>query len=123
MNNQRWQIWLTALAGLWAFVSPWVLANAASTVAAPLSSGAEWDLWIVGAAIVVLAVAAVLAYQPWEEWAAALVGVWLVASPWIFGFSDATAMTWSTVIAGVVIVVAAAWAVLANPGTGRLASQ
>ena len=117
MNAQRWQVWLSALVGLWVFASPWVLANAASTVAAPLTSGAEWNLWIVGGAVVVLAVAALMSYRAWEEWLSALLGVWLVASPWVFGFSDATAMLWSTLVAGAAVFVLGVWTLITNPGT------
>jgi hypothetical protein len=121
MTNQRWQVGLSALIGLWVFLSPWIFANADSTVAAPLTNGAEWNIWIVSGAVIVLSLVALLAYQAWEEWGTALLGLWLVASPWIFGFSDATAMTWNIAIAGGVIALLAAWAALANSGTRRLA--
>jgi hypothetical protein len=115
MNNQRWQIWLSALLGLWVFLSPWIFVNADSTVAAPLTNGAEWNLWLVGAAVVLLSVVAALAYQAWEEWLTAALGAWLVASPWVFGFTDATAMTWSTIVAGVAIVLVSGWTALISP--------
>jgi len=121
MTNQRWQVWLSAAIGLWVFLSPWIFANADSTLAAPLTNGAEWNLWIVGGAVIVLSAIAAVAYQAWEEWIAALLGLWLVASPWIFSFSDATAMTWSVAVSGAAIVVLAAWAAMSNPGTRRYA--
>jgi hypothetical protein len=121
MTNQRWQVGLSALIGLWLFLSPWIFANADSSVAAPLTNGAEWNLWIVSAAVIVLSLVALLAYQAWEEWGSALLGLWLVASPWIFGFGDATAMAWNVAVSGAVVVVLATWAALANPATRRLA--
>jgi hypothetical protein len=120
MSNQRWQVWLTALLGLWVFLSPWIFANADSTVVAPLTNGAEWNLWVVGAAVILLSVVAAIAYQAWEEWLTALLGIWLVASPWIFSFSDATAITWSTILSGAAITLVSGWTALVSPGVDTL---
>lgn len=65
------------------FVSPWLFR---------LNNGtAMKDLWITGAAIVAISLAAIVAYANWEEWANFLVGIWLVASPWILGFAHTRA--------------------------------
>ncbi|HLZ06929.1 MAG TPA: SPW repeat protein [Bradyrhizobium sp.] len=66
------------------FVSPWLfrLTNGTATK----------DFWITAAAIVAIALAAIIAYANWEEWANFLVGIWLVSSPWILGFSHTRAM-------------------------------
>ena len=121
MANSRWQMWLSALVGVAVFIVPWLLGNAASTVAAPLSNAAEWNLWIVGGITAVLSLIALAEYRPWEEWASIVVGAWLVASPWIFGFTAATAMAWSVGIAGGVLIVLGIWALVANIGSRRYA--
>ena len=118
MTNQRWQVWLNALVGLAVLLMPWLLASADATA---IGSGAEWSLWISGGLIIVLSLAAIMDYRTWEEWLSALIGAWLIASPWIFDYSAATAMTWSTVVAGAVLVVLGAWSAVTNPGTQRLA--
>ncbi|MGY4606922.1 putative cobalt transporter CbtA [Bradyrhizobium sp. USDA 4474] len=50
------------------------------------------DLWVTSAIIVVLSLAAMIAYRDWEEWINVLMGVWLIASPWLLGFPHTRAM-------------------------------
>ncbi len=69
------------------FVSPWLfkLTNSVGKV----------DLWATGAVIAVISMAAIFAYANWEEWANFLLGLWLIASPWILGFAHTRAMHFS----------------------------
>ena len=60
------------------FISPWMFAQANGTAAA--------DLRVSGVAVAILSLAAMLAFATWEEWANLLLGLWLIASPWILGF-------------------------------------
>jgi hypothetical protein len=80
------------------FISPWLfkLTNSQGKV----------DLWITSAIIVVLSLAAIIAYRDWEEWLNVLMGVWLIASPWLLGFPHTRAMHLSIGF-GVVIVLLA----------------
>lgn len=34
-----------------------------------------------------------------------LVGIWLVISPWVLGFSDSASATWSAVVSGVILLI------------------
>ena len=61
------------------FAAPWLFSLTNGT--------ARMDFWIVSAAVVAISVAAIFVYANWEEWANVLFGVWLMASPWILGFS------------------------------------
>ena len=76
------------------FISPWLfrLTNA---------PGRE-DLWASGAVIAVISLAAIIAYKDWEEWVNILLGLWLIASPWLLGFAHTRAMHFSIGI-GIVI--------------------
>jgi len=69
------------------FVSPWLfkLTNSVGKV----------DLWATGAVIAVISMAAIFAYANWEEWANFLLGLWLIASPWVLGFAHTRAMHFS----------------------------
>ena len=66
------------------FASPWLFR---------LTNGpGKMDLWATGAVIAVISLAAMIAYKDWEEWANLLLGLWLVASPWLLGFAHTRAM-------------------------------
>src|ERR1700760_444308 len=56
---------------------------------------ARSDFWIVSAAVVAISLAAIFVYATWEEWANVLAGVWLMASPWILGFSHLRALAFA----------------------------
>ena len=60
------------------------------------------DLWATGAVIALISLAAMIAYKDWEEWANFLLGLWLIASPWLLGFAHTRAMHFSIGI-GIVI--------------------
>ena len=76
------------------FVSPWLFR---------LTNGSgKMDLWATGAAIALISLAAMIAYKDWEEWANFLLGLWLIASPWLLGFAHTSAMHFSIGI-GIVI--------------------
>ena len=61
------------------FACPWLFSLTDGT--------ARMDFWIISVAVVAISLAATFVYATWEEWANVLAGVWLMASPWILGFS------------------------------------
>lgn len=69
------------------FVSPWLFRLT--------NSPGKADLWASGAVIALISLAALIAYRDWEEWANVLLGVWLIASPWLLGFAHTRAMHFS----------------------------
>ena len=76
------------------FSSPWLF---------KLTNGqGKIDLWVTSAAIGVISFAAIIAYRDWEEWLNVLLGLWLIASPWLLGFPHTRAMHFSIGI-GVVV--------------------
>ena len=66
------------------FGAPAFLAHASRT--------ADLDLGLTGLAIIILSLAAMIAFSIWEEWVNMALGLWLVASPWILGFAHTRAM-------------------------------
>lgn len=50
------------------------------------------DAELVGLAVIVLSAAAIFAFADWEEWLKVLLGLWLIAAPWILGFAHTSAM-------------------------------
>ena len=84
------------------FFSPWLF---------DLSAGAQWQTAsIVGILIGVLSIAALAAFALWEEWLTLMVGLALIASPWLLGFADSDAMTIDVAI-GVTVAALAAFEV------------
>ena len=70
--------------GLFLFVSPWLFAY--------VSEKARIEVWASGAAIAAVSIAAIVAFSDWEEWVNVVLGLWLVASPWVLGFVHTRAM-------------------------------
>jgi phage shock protein PspC (stress-responsive transcriptional regulator) len=105
----RWQDWVNLVLGAWLFIAPWVLS--ASGTAAQRSSS-DWDAWIVGVVIVVMALWALATPAlSFPEWANVVAGVWLFLAPWILGFAGAVnSEAWTQWIVGVLVVILAAWA-------------
>ncbi len=93
--------WITGLVGLGSIVAPFVLTYTDNTPAL-------WSSLIIGAALVVTsALEAVERDQDMlEYWAAGFLGIAAIASPFLFGFSDHTAELWTSVIVGIVAVLA-----------------
>jgi hypothetical protein len=76
----RWQNWLAALVGIWVFISPWVLGTTTS-------ASTEWNAWIVGAAIVIVALAMLATAGYPAGWISVALGIWLFVSPWVLGYT------------------------------------
>lgn len=97
-----WSSVLNLLAGLYLAASGWIFA-------ASIGRAGTVDTIAAGACIALIA-AMRLAWGPdraWISWFNALLGAWVIASPWIFHFADGTAAAWNVVVAGVTVVVLA----------------
>ena len=110
---RRWQDWINLVLGLWILISPWALQFA--------TTGHAWNAYVVGAGVAILAAAALIAFQPWEEWVNLALGAWLLISPWLLGFSTATIAMWNAVILGALVVVFAGWALAQVQGPTQAA--
>jgi hypothetical protein len=93
---------VAALLGLLLFVSPWVSGFVGD-------SAANWNAWLCGTVIAVLAITGLVSYAEWQQWLSlVIVGAWVTVSPWVLGFSaDPTAMR-VHLIAGTLVAVGAA---------------
>jgi SPW repeat-containing protein len=89
----------TLLLAAFLFVSPWLFAYARDFV--------RIDAWVAGGLLIAVSLAAILAFAEWEEWVILAGGLWLLASPWILGFTHTTAMHISIGIGCVVTFLAA----------------
>lgn len=96
----RWLGGLSALLGAWIVAVPFVYEIEAEAV--------FWNHIIVGAAILVFSgYNAVTADEtdsgsPWAAGLSALLGLWMIASPFVFGM-DVDAVYWNDIVAGVLV--------------------
>lgn len=90
-----------AIVGVCLALSPWVLGFTQE-------AGAAWNAWIVGAAVAVIAIGALVSFNHWEEWLNLALGIWAIVAPWVIGFSALAAATYAHVIAGIIVAALAA---------------
>ncbi len=100
---------LSVLLSLWLIASPFVLSFAGST-----------GMWI---AVVIGVIALVLAWMRWNDpasapalsWVIALLGICLIAAPFVFGMAGVTSLMWDYLLVGVGFVVLGALSAMASP--------
>jgi hypothetical protein len=114
--NQKsgWQDWANVVLAILLFISPWMFQFAVAPATADAggavgNSAAAWNAWVSALVVAGLAVAALLRFFEWEEWLNGLVGLWIMVSPWVLGFSATAAAMWSAVVLGALIAIASFW--------------
>jgi len=99
---KHWQDPVNLILGLWMLISPWVLGYQGETTA-------MWNAVVLGILIGAVAIGALAQPKAWEEWANVVLGIWLVISPWVLGFSTMREPMANAAIVGVVTAVLALW--------------
>jgi hypothetical protein len=110
--------WINLILAVLLFISPWVLGYT--------GTAAMTNALIAGVVIAILAIAALVSFAKWEEWVNLIVGLWVLISPWVLGFTAATAALWSHVVIGIVVAVLAAvelWLVAQDSPPRQMASR
>jgi len=102
LENKHVQDWANLALAILLFISPWVLGFSAERNPAG-------NAWISAIVIGALAVGAIGAFREWEEWLNLLAGIWVVAAPWVLGFTAITFAMWVHVVLGLLVAAAAAW--------------
>jgi hypothetical protein len=98
----RWHDWITLIFGFWLLISPWWLQYFTGRPYTD-QTAASWNSILFGIAVVYVAIWALAQPQKWEEWINLVLGVWLIASPWVLGFHAYTIATVNLVTVGLVI--------------------
>ncbi|MBN8963008.1 MAG: SPW repeat protein [Rhizobiales bacterium] len=89
------------LLGLMIALSPWAAGD-------EVRHAAVWNAALVGVAVFFLAELEYVALTRWEETGQLLLGLWLVMSPYVFGYFNAgTLRFWHSTLGGLVILLAA----------------
>lgn len=104
MTDRRWQDWVMLVLGLWLILSPFVLGYPDYTGIAAMNS------YILGIAVAVFAIAALIRPQMWEEWVNLVLGLWLIIAPLVLGFRAETVAVANHFIVGLLIAGDAFWA-------------
>jgi hypothetical protein len=90
----RWQDWVAFVAGAYAALSP---------IWTETENKATWTMVVLGAVIALVSLwSLAMPADRISEYGLVLLGVLLVASPWVMGFEDMTALCVTAVVAGVV---------------------
>jgi multisubunit Na+/H+ antiporter MnhB subunit len=101
-NFKHWQDPVNAVLGVALVVSPWVLDYSSETFA--MSNAV-----VIGLALVAAALGAMLAPKAWEEWTEAVLGLWMVISPWMLAYSHVQVAMYAAVVVGLIVVLLALW--------------
>ena len=114
-RNQRWQDWATLVIGGWLFLSPFFVGYKS------VADAAAWKSYVVGGLAVIFAVSALLRSEAkGEEWVNLLLGLWAIASPFVFGFyASAAAAAWNLAVTGILIAADAIWVLAAPSAPGE----
>ena len=112
-TKQRWQDWVNLALAVWLFISPFVGIVAVGSMAA-------WDGYIFAVIIAALSVWALIQPRAWEEWINLILGIWLIISPFVLGFSAETVVMWNFVIVGIIVGADALWAALTKSGPSQM---
>lgn len=104
MTTRRWVGWVSVTLGAWLITSPWLLTMAAG------NGPAAWSSWGAGAGIALLGLFAMYKPTLWGDVAGILFGAWLIASPWMLGFADASTEAANAVVIGLLVIGYALWA-------------
>lgn len=99
---KHWQDPVNALLGAWLILSPWAVGFSDHALA-------TLNFVVTGALLLAVAVGAIIVPKAWEEWVEAALGVWLIASPWVLGFTDTSLAVQNAIFCGLLAAVMALW--------------
>jgi hypothetical protein len=97
---KRWQDWVVLVLGVWLFLSPYFFGY----TGAPATNS-----YVIGLAVTLFAVLALIDSRMWEEWINLALGAWLIISPFVLGFSAQQVATYNHIIVGLLIGADALW--------------
>ena len=98
--HRSWEDWLSMLVGVLIGLSPWLAGQQDD-------QAVMWNAILVGALVLGLAQLEYVSLQRWEEVGEIALGLWLIASPFIFGYADADDLRyWHFVLGAVVVLLA-----------------
>jgi len=107
-THRTWEDWCGMLLGVMIVLSPWFPAETGHEVVDAERSLVILNTVTIGLLVFGLAQLEYVALQRWEEVAAIVLGLWLIASPYIFGYSsDGLLRFYHSSFGGLVVLLAA----------------
>jgi SPW repeat-containing protein len=107
-THRTWEDWLGMLLGVLIVLSPWFPMQTDNAIVDAERSFIILNTFTVGILVFGLAQLEYVALQRWEEVAEIALGLWLIASPYIFGYSgDGLLRFWHSSLGGLVVLLAA----------------
>jgi hypothetical protein len=98
--HRNWEDWFGIALGVLIGLSPWLAGQQDNQIV-------MWNAVLVGALVLSLAALEFVGLQRWEEAGEFVLGLWLIASPFTFGYADAGVLrTWQFVLGGLVVLLA-----------------
>jgi hypothetical protein len=95
---------LNFLAAIYLIISAW---------ARGVGGGGTANAIIFGIIVAILAASRFSGARPWAAWIDALIGIWMIISPWIYGYAGSGWM-WNSIIVGVIMLVLGVWSAKAK---------
>jgi len=102
LQVKHWQDAVNAVLGVWLVLSPWALGFQGDVTAVTTAV-------VIGVLLVAAALGALLVPRAWEEWSEGMLGLMMLVSPWVLGYSARATPMHSAVVTGIVIVSLSAW--------------
>jgi hypothetical protein len=107
-THRTWEDWCGMLLGVLIVLSPWFPAETGREVVDAERSLVILNTFTVGILVFGLAQLEYVALQRWEEVTAIVLGLWLIASPYLFGYSgDGLLRFYHSSFGGLVVLLAA----------------
>lgn len=92
---------LNFLAGIYLIISAWI---------GSINGGERANGIIFGIIVAILAATRFAeSTGPWASWLNALIGIWLIISPWVYGFAG-TGWMWNSIVVGIIMLCLGCWA-------------
>ncbi len=96
---EQWEDWCSWGLGIWLCISPWALHF-------DLDSGATRAAVITGVLVILTEMVTLSVHRAWEEWFNILLGIWLLAAPWILEITI-SAVTANFIVVGLLVLMLA----------------
>jgi hypothetical protein len=104
-NQVRLASGINFLAGVYLVISGWI---------GGVSAGNVWNSVIAGIVVLILAAIRLTGNAgPWASWIVALIGVWLIIAPWVYGYGG-YGWRWNGIIVGIIAIICGVWSALAG---------